>query len=170
MIIQDKKDDKYRLKKIDQYDIEDLRLWKNANKQYFFLKSDITPDQQVHWFEHIYAPDTENLMFVVQEYTQDGFVNVGCMGYRKKDYGWDVYNIMRGCKLHSKYKMSTAFMMMNAYIAQTHKGDICCKVLPDNPARKWYESIGFEVHHTEEEFVFYKLNKAKIPQFELEVK
>lgn len=170
MIIFDKSDDLFRLKAIDIYDIEDLRLWKNANKKYFFLKTDIKPDQQVHWFEHFYTPDDDNHMFVVQEYTQSGFVNVGCMGFRKKEYGLDVYNIMRGVKLKSNYKMSTAFMMMNQYIADNYSGDICCKVLPENPARKWYESLGFEEQYKEEEFVFYRLNKSKLPQFDLEVK
>jgi hypothetical protein len=157
------------LKEIDKNDIEDLRVWKNINKQYFFLKHDITPSQQLHWFESMYSDDPDNKMFVVQEFLGDTYVNVGCMGFRKKDYGWDVYNIMRGRKLNSDHKMSTAFMMMNAYISENFVGDICCKVLPGNPARKWYESLGFEIQSTAEEFVFYKLNKSKTPKFELEV-
>lgn len=170
MIIFDKSDELYRLKEIDINDIEDLRLWKNANKEFFFLKTDITPEQQVHWFEHFYKQDNNNHMFVVQEYTQNGYVNIGCMGFRKKEYGQDVYNIMRGVKLKSNYKMSTAFMMMNKYISDNFEGDICCKVLLHNPARMWYESLGFEEQYKEKEFVFYRLDKSKITDFDLEVK
>lgn len=166
----EKNNKKYRLKEIDKNDIEDLRVWKNENKESFFLKEDITPKQQLSWFKNIYSPDNENEMFMVQEFVGGVFINVGCMGFRKKNDDFDVYNIMRGRKLNSYYKMSTAFMMMNSYISKNFKGDICCKVLPENPAREWYELLGFEIEHEKAKFVLYKLNKSKIPNFELEVK
>ena len=39
-----------RLRSIDDNDIEDLRNWKNKNKDSFFLNKEITEEQQQKWF------------------------------------------------------------------------------------------------------------------------
>ena len=51
-------------------------------------------------------------------------MSVGCCGYRLKNDVVDVYNIMRGRKTGSEHQMSTAFMMMNAYIANAEDHEI----------------------------------------------
>lgn len=157
----------YRLKEIDSSDLEDLRTWKNANKQYFFHKEDITAEQQENWFFSYVERGTDDLMFVVQEQETNGaFINTGCMGYRKRDAIVDVYNIMRGRRVDSDngVKMKDAFMLMNAYVNDTCNEDITCVVLSDNPTRTWYEACEFELQESSEEgHVLYKLNKTKAP-------
>lgn len=147
-----------RLKLIHECDIEDLRVWKNKSKQYFFLKQDISPKQQRKWFES-YQLNKENFMFVVQEFYDGSFINIGSMGYRDINGEIDVYNIMRGRKVHnSKNTMANAFTLMNNYIFDTCKLDITCKVLKENPANSWYEKVGFEKVKEVKDYWKYKLN------------
>ena len=148
----------FRLKLIEVDDIEELRLWKNKHKESFFLKKDITPEEQIKWFE-FYERDKENFMFVVQEGVDNYYIIVGCMGYRVKDNIVDVYNIMRGKRnKDSCNSMATAFTTMNVYISCKYKYDITCKVLNNNPARHWYEKLNFETTNQLSEYSEYKLN------------
>lgn len=169
MIISQKDKPDFRLKLIDETDLENLRVWKNKNKEYFFHQSVITKAQQITWYKDVYLTDKTNYMFVVEEKIGNGFMSVGCCGYRLKNDVVDVYNIMRGRKTGSEHQMSTAFMMMNAYIAKVLNYKITCVVLRQNPARSWYEKLGFEAVLNNDEYVTYELNKNKIPDFELEV-
>jgi len=162
MILYQNENKSYRLKLIDDIDIEDLRLWKNFNKKYFFLKNNITKEQQIEWFEN-YEKDKENFMFVVQEKYDIEYINIGCMGFRIIDNSIDVYNIMRGTKIkNSQYTMAEAFNMMNNYIFNTYKYTITCKVLKENPARSWYEKLNFENIEEKKDHILYMLNTNKM--------
>jgi len=162
MILYLENDSNFRLKLIDKNDIENLRVWKNKNKESFFLKEDITREQQINWFLK-YEKNKENFMFVVQEKTNDKYIDIGCMGYRIIKDKIDVYNIMRGYKVrNSTYTMATAFNMMNNYLFDTYKLDITCKVLISNKARNWYELLGFENKFTQDDYILYKLDINKL--------
>lgn len=163
----------YRLKQAEAIDCEDLRVWKNANRQYFFFKDEISHEMQAKWFANLQASKTD-MMLMVQEYDGEKFVNVGCMGYRLEDDGdeksIDVYNIMRGRTLEgSTHSMAEAFNMMNAFLHTTAKLPVGCLVLADNPARGWYEQNGFELQGEADGHVVYKLNPAKLKPVKVEV-
>ncbi|BCE00602.1 hypothetical protein [Marinicellulosiphila megalodicopiae] len=140
MIITDEYES-FILKSILVEDIESLRVWKNKHRGSFFHKNEITSSEQYTWFSE-YQNDPENIMFVV---IVDG-VSIGCMGYRLKDGGVDVYNIMRGEKTsHKPFKMSDAFSVMLSYLKVKYQLTISCVVLNDNPAFNWYLNNNFIV-------------------------
>jgi hypothetical protein len=99
----------YRL--IEYKDIEKLRIWKNTNKQAFFHKQDITPDEQENWFGEYITRNYNELdyMFMV-EYNKIG---VGCVGYRLLNNCIDLYNIMLGnTDFKGKNILKTAMKML----------------------------------------------------------
>lgn len=169
------KAENFRLKLAEEQDCEDLRTWKNANKQFFFHKQDITPEQQAAWFAK-HQKDKFNYMFMVQEKTEDtDFKNIGCMGFRFWDESvLDVYNIMRGPGEehripNSPYSMALAFNAMNNFIVNTYKLPVQCQVLTTNPTRNWYEKLAFEFVEEREDHVLYHLNSAKLQKVELKI-
>src|SRR6476469_2932354 len=100
-----------RLRMINEGDIEDLREWKNENKQSFFLRNDITPEQQSLWYANFEKRDTDH-MFIVEQLADGGWVKIGCMGFRylENEGCVDGYNIIRSVKLGSPtFTMSDAF-------------------------------------------------------------
>lgn len=155
----------YRLRSIDERDLEDLRTWKNANKNSFFLREDITPEQQSAWFDKFRnRPDDQ--MFVVEQRTESGWEKIGCMGFRRlEDEGCvDAYNIIRSRKLEpASFSMSDAFRLLLAYAVDLHPSmPIRCKVLTENPAVEWYERNGFAKLDRGEGYVLMDLDKVSI--------
>ena len=73
-----------RLRTINENDIEDLRSWKNENKNSFFLSQDITPEQQQKWFTAFSARENDH-MFIVEQQTEGHWKKIGCMGFRRLD-------------------------------------------------------------------------------------
>jgi RimJ/RimL family protein N-acetyltransferase len=136
----------YQLRAINRGDIEYLRLWKNFNKQFFFLSVDITAEQQETWFEGFITRNND-YMFIVEEIVDGDRFKIGCMGFRVKDNVVDVYNIMRGQpSMKNMFTMSQAFLLMIMYASKKKKLPITCIVLKSNPALGWYAKNGFEVN------------------------
>ncbi len=134
----------YQLRAINRTDIENLRLWKNFNKQYFFHEEDISVNQQIEWYEGFKFRDDDN-MFVVEEIVKGSKRSVGCMGYRVKNAVVDVYNIMRGqSSKDNKFSMSQAFLLMIAHASERERLPVTCTVLKNNPALSWYAINGFK--------------------------
>jgi RimJ/RimL family protein N-acetyltransferase len=135
----DKEDSSIAIKTIDESHINDLMEWKNNNREYFFNNYIITSEQQLNWYKN-YIQRENDFMFVVV--VND--VSVGCMGIRKIDNEWDVYNVILGL---SKYGgngiMFKCFQNMLKYINQLDNLPISLKVLKNNPAIGWYEKNGF---------------------------
>ena len=168
MILHHKNNPNFRLKLIEKSDIEDLREWKNENRQYFFYKEIITEEQQANWFEK-HKTNKQDFMFVVQENNATEFINIGCMGYRLENDNIDIYNIMRGRLVeNSKNSMADAFNMMNVYISDTYKLPVTCLVLNENPARKWYEKNSLELIKQNDDHVVYKLNACTLPKIDIQ--
>ena len=146
----DSKDLCITLKTIDESLIYDLMDWKNNNREFFFNHNIITSEQQLNWYKN-YLQRENDFMFVV--IVND--VSVGCMGIRKIENEWDVYNVILG---RSEYGgngiMFKCFQNMLKYINQLDKLPITLKVLKNNPAIGWYEKNGFnkkkeDVNHFE---------------------
>jgi hypothetical protein len=161
-----------RLKQAEAADMEDLRVWKNANREWFFYKKEITPEQQAGWFAKHQARKYD-VMFMAQERDGEEWVNIGCMGFRLTDTVVDLYNIMRGRKVEgSQHSMGEAFSLMNAYLAKTYALPITCEVLTANPARNFYERNHMtmvEERSEPEPHVIYKLDNAKVAGIDVKV-
>ncbi len=164
-----------RLRQATQADQENLRTWKNALREFFFFKDEITPEMQANWFAK-HQTRTWDMMLVVEESADGGetFYPTGCMGYRLQEDGKiDLYNILRGTRLAgTPHTMGDAFNLMNIFLHQTYRLPLGCEVLENNPARKWYEKLGMEATgHGEkpDPHVLYTLNPSKLPTFQVKV-
>lgn len=162
----------YRLRSIDSGDLEDLRIWKNANKNSFFLKDDITAEQQRVWFNH-FCHRAADHMFVVEQHTDQGWEKIGCMGFRfLPDEGCiDAYNIMRSRKIEpASFNMSDPFRLMLAYARTLHDNlPLRCKVLTDNPAVTWYERNGFSRAEQRDDHVLMELDCSTLNDIDLQI-
>jgi len=116
-------------------DGEDLRRWKNANRQFFFYQKVISAEQQRQWFES-YLARADDGMFVV-EWDRRA---MGCMGFRVlNDRRIDIYNVILGDPgLGGKGLMSQAMRLMCSYLVSEFSTEIIAKVLNSNPAQAWY--------------------------------
>lgn len=160
----------FRLVEAQDADSENLRVWKNKHRNSFFFKDEITPEMQAKWFAK-YKADKHSMMLVVQEPAGESeWRSIGCMGYRvlTEDANapyLDLFNILRGEEsIVSGYRMKDAFEAMCTYLLQTYTLPQTCKVLTENPARNWYESIGLEKTKDHADHVDYLLNPAKLSQ------
>jgi ribosomal protein S18 acetylase RimI-like enzyme len=119
-------------------DLENLRLWKNANKQYFFFQGTIRSEMQQEWFA-AYRRREHDYMFIVNA---DGS-EIGCMGVRLQDGTCDIYNVILGRReAGRKGFMSRALLLMCSF-ARRYGTSVSLKVLRENPAVEWYRRNGF---------------------------
>lgn len=162
LILSSNKHPDLRLRTINENDIEDLRCWKNANKNSFFLNRDITQEQQKQWYKN-FSLREHDYMFIVEQNVESGWQKIGCMGFRKLDNEGcvDGYNIIRAKKIEpASFTMSDAFQLMLAYAESSYKNlPIQVKVLSNNPAGEWYEKNNFSVIRHEEDHNLMVLNK-----------
>lgn len=127
-----------------------LRNAKNSNKKSFFLKEDITEQQQLQWFEN-YLLRKGDFMFLTIH--KESYQIFGCMGFRLMDDVIDGYNIIR-IKHIPNTSMKDAFLELIILAKSFYPGKIFqVRVLKDNPAIKWYESLGFKTVSEETNFV-----------------
>lgn len=122
-------------------DLDNLRRWKNEQREFFFHKEEISPSQQAKWFEAFRArPD--DFMFVVLVDQRP----VGCMGIRYMDGAWDVYNVILGDQaMKGSGVMSLAFGAMLQFAKSRVAGPVGLKVLKKNPAVGWYARNGLAI-------------------------
>lgn len=161
-----------RLRSIDLGDIENLRNWKNANKQSFFLNQDISPEQQAKWYAG-FATREHDHMFIAEQQVDNEWVGIGCMGFRKleEEACVDAYNIIRAKRIDpATFTMSEAFLMMLAYADSLYPGyPLEVKVLSHNPAVDWYKKNHFSVTATEEKYYRMSLNKEVLNPINLTI-
>jgi hypothetical protein len=126
-------------------DRENLRVWKNLNKRFYFHKADITVEQQAAWFEG-YLERPHDHVYMVDEQVDTSWVTVGVLACRlfEGENTIDLYNIMRGARTAAgRTNMGQAMHTLCRTIAECYGQPITCKVLSDNPALGWYAHIGF---------------------------
>ena len=130
-----------RLRAANDNDLEFLRQWKNEQREFFFHKDIITPDQQHAWFAKFKARN-DDYMFIVDLNCKA----IGCMGIRLLDEAWDVYNVILGLADYGKKGyMGKAFQTMLTYAKSVSNCPITLQVLKTNPTVAWYEKNGFVV-------------------------
>jgi hypothetical protein len=134
-----------RLRTAGEQDLENLRKWKNANRKSFFYQNEISPGEQVRWFDGFRGREND-FMFVVEECTATSARSFGCVGFRILDDVIDIYNIIRGeHAANAEARMSDAVRIMCSYARSLSSKQIACKVLVDNSAVEWYLGIGFAI-------------------------
>jgi len=127
------------LRAANENDLENLLQWKNEQREFFFHKDIITPEQQRAWFAKFQARN-HDYMFIVD---LNGKA-IGCMGIRLLDEAWDIYNVILGLTDYGKKGyMGKAFQTMLTYAQSVRKCPITLQVLKSNPAAAWYKKYGF---------------------------
>lgn len=142
-------DDRVQLRSIDVSDLDLLREWKNANRQYFFDREKISRDQQATWFAG-FLRRSEDHMFMVQV---DGSP-IGCMGFRLRAGEIDFYNIIRGRRHIAPGVMHLALQHLIRIVQDEFPGlKVRVRVVAGNPATSWYRRCGFREVETVEDHV-----------------
>ena len=135
-------DKKIRLTPIKIDDIENLRIWKNIYKDFFFLKKEINKKDQKSWFENIYLKNKNDFMFIIYYKSQ----TIGTIGCRLINNYWDIYNVMN---VNKDYKgkgiMSLALKLLISFMESKSNKDVTAKVLANNSNLKWYLKNNFNV-------------------------
>jgi len=147
----------FSMRTIGTGDIELLRGWKNAHRQFFFYKEIITGEQQQAWYRR-WAQEMHDSMFIIEVAN----LSVGCIGTRLFQDTADVYNVILGDKqFGGKGVMSEALCATVAFSRLLYPGlPVCVRVLQTNPAIGWYERNGFVRIAASNEYVTMKYTRA----------
>lgn len=143
-----------RLRAIGPGDLEDLRRWKNDNRQAFFFRGVLSPEDQRRWFEG-YKSRAHDFMFVVES----GGAKAGCMGFRLEGGEADAYNIIGAPEARGKGVLGAAMKLLCSYILEEHRVPVSCKVVKGNPAVGWYEKCGYKIVGEEKDHVVMRLDE-----------
>lgn len=131
-----------KLTSISIDDIENLRNWKNENKEFFFLDKEITIEKQKTWYENIYLKDENNYIFIITY----RFHKIGTIGCRLINDKWDIYNVMNiSNSFKGKGIMSMALKLLIDFTETIKISEISAKVLVSNLNLNWYLKNRFVV-------------------------
>lgn len=150
------------IRPVNKNDLEYLRIWKNKYKKYFFFQKNISPEEQLKWYEG-YLQRENDYMFAVM--APENSI-VGCMGIRLNmaDQYWDIYNVMRGSVPPQGLGLMSKGLreMINFAL---HKQNILIQlvVVKGNPAIQWYKKNGFLEINEEGQGVVMYLGLDKFP-------
>ncbi len=142
------------LRSIDENDIDNLRMWKNANREAFFYNKIITRDDQKKWYDEYICRKKDYIFMVLYK-----DVKIGCIGFREINGIIDIYNVILGKnEFGRKGLMSKALATICSYIFNNFKGDITTKVLYSNQVKSWYKKNGFRKISRIEDYLLLKLD------------
>lgn len=120
-------------------DLELLRHWKNAQREFFFYQREISEIEQIQWFNDFTLRNNDIMLMNVLN--KKAF---GCMGIRWKSDHWDVYNVILGLPEYGKRGlMGRAFTRLLDFAITLKVAPITLEVLKHNPAITWYQRQGF---------------------------
>lgn len=129
-----------RLRAAAAGDLETLRLWRNANRTAFFCQEEISPQAQRRWHEG-YLARQDDALFIVEAAGRPA----GCAGARRSGGETELYNVMAAPGARVPGAMSGALLLLCSWAADHHGAPVGCRVLRGNPARAFYESLGFRL-------------------------
>jgi len=139
IVFESRDEPRVRLRPAGPDDLEELRMWKNANSKWFFFKGEITPAMQKEWYA-AYVKRPDDIMFVVEHAGK----KAGVMGFRMlADGRADVYNIIAAPGFAKKGLMKAAMLLMCTHLSEMRVKSIGCLVLKGNPAQEYYKACGF---------------------------
>lgn len=153
LIISTEKYSCMRLRSITSDDIESLRMWKNRNRERFFYKEIIAPDEQKIWFQNYLQRDDDWIFIAEIADVNREWERFGCLGYRIIDGTIDLYSIIRGKQTDCESSMRSMMELLTSFLCQRYDMVIKCDVLIDNPAVEWYNKCDFFV--TEQKIGYY---------------
>ncbi len=155
------------LDSIGRKDLDLIRRWKNKNKKYFFYKKDISPKEQLVWFEG-YLSRKKDYIFIIK-YRDE---KIGCIGFRVLGKLVDIYNVILGNKnFGGKDIMSTALGLMCSYIIDNYREIITVKVLKNNyNAIKWFKRNNFIECETKKDYIAMELDSIGFLHKEFKIK
>ncbi len=140
------------------FDNENLRKWKNLEKEYFFFKDEIDHEMQHKWFLNYSLRKFDILSIVVIDK-----IPVGCMGIRFIDDKWDVYNVILGEKdFGGKGVMGSCFQELIKLALSITNNPVTLKVLKNNPAFRWYLKQGFIVSEEHNDYYYLIFNNKNL--------
>ncbi|RMF96805.1 MAG: GNAT family N-acetyltransferase [Candidatus Schekmanbacteria bacterium] len=167
IVIYEELSDDLLLKEIEYCDSENLRRWKNENREAFFYKETITAEMQKIWMDR-YFKDSDNFMFIVR---YKG-TSIGVMGFKIVSEGAEIYNVILGKKeFGGQGIMGRAIRLMNGFILGMDINYIFLRVLSSNDkAIEWYKKNGFVDKGGKENYrlMVLDLNKFAQPKLHLE--
>lgn len=143
-------DNEYYVRNIVAEDIEELREWKNANRDSFFFKDIITPEMQGEWFRAYLQRRDDDMMVI-----SSGGEKVGCIGFRRLEDRIDLYNLILGKGAGTgKGLMAKALDLVCLEARRRYAGlPVMVSVLRTNPALQWYYRRGFVVVHEHDTYL-----------------
>lgn len=118
------------LRSISKLDIENLRLWRNKNRQKLSFSEFISEREQQEWFEK-YLADPNSYLFMVEKTPYD---SLGCMGFRLAHDMAEYWNLMVNPDATDPKAMGNASRLMESYIFTEHTTSIGGYVLSSNEA------------------------------------
>jgi ribosomal protein S18 acetylase RimI-like enzyme len=127
-----------RLRAIGPGDLEDLRRWKNDNREAFFFEGTISAEDQKRWYAG-YLERADDVMFVVES----GGEKAGCIGARLDGDEVDVYNVIADTAYRGKGLMKTAVLALCGWIRGKWVKPIRVLVKEDNDVLGFYYECGF---------------------------
>jgi ribosomal protein S18 acetylase RimI-like enzyme len=151
-----------RLRTAGPKDLDELRLWKNANKSGFFHKGEINALMQKAWFAG-YLKRKDDFMFIVEHEGK----KAGCMGFRMEKGRADVYNVIAAPGAKGKGLMTAAMRVLCSYIGAHHTKNIGCVVLKGNAALNYYDRCGFWISGSAADHDVMTLNWSKFKPVEV---
>ena len=161
------KNDRFRLKTADgsppvllrcigREDIEDLRLWKNANRRWFFHKDQITAPAQKAWFEGYLRRDDDFLFVAEIAGRRAGFI-----GFRLIEGVADIYAVIARPRSGGRAILDRALRLMVSYIESERTARIACKLLYGDPALNCFLEQGFRIASKEKGHDALELDAAR---------
>jgi len=149
--------DGLELKAATKSDLENLRVWKNSQKQFFFHQQDISEQQQSEWYSAYEKRPYDLLLMTI--FKGETF---GCMGIRWLDGFWDIYNVILGeASFGKKGLMSNAFKALLDFALDLKFAPITLQVLKHNPAVEWYQRNGFIIAEEHNIYFMMKFDSIK---------
>lgn len=135
-------------------DIETLRVWKNANRQAFFYKNEISFEQQKVWFES-FSEIRDQKMFLLEQSGQP----IGCVGFRVvRSREVDLFNLILGeVAYRGRGLMSMAYQSLEKKLSSLGVVRIEAKVIPSNhKAIAFYLKQEFRVQNETSSYLIMK--------------
>ncbi len=153
----------FDIRTITADDIELLRAWKNAHREFFFYKEIITEEQQQAWYKR-WSLEAHDHLFVVEVDKR----SVGCIGTRLFQDTADVYNVILGDKQFGGTGIMSEALCATVAFSQLLFPclPVCVRVLQANPAVGWYERNGFTKISANDEFVTMKWMRPIVRRFQ----
>jgi RimJ/RimL family protein N-acetyltransferase len=130
------------LRPITKEDIEQIRIWRNKSRQWFVYKKEISPEQQLAWWE-TYSKSTNDQMFVIETDKPIGAVALYNIEADRAEFG----RLMIGEDGYAKkgYAVAATQLLLEYGFKKMALTEIFLEVFKDNrAARKVYEKAGFK--------------------------